>query len=102
MADTNKKTLLMSPPTWSGITPALLMVLEQPNGSDKSGARDELIKMARIADCWVEHCKNEEEKNLIGRVNFAVSKSDKRPISEIITSERKTIERLAKIREASK
>ena len=44
-------------PSWADVAPALLMVLEQPNGSDKSGARDELIRMARIADCWVKHCK---------------------------------------------
>ena len=44
-------------PSWADITPALLLVLEQPNGSDKSGARDELLRMARIADCWVNHCR---------------------------------------------
>ena len=44
-------------PSWADITPALLMLLEQPNGSGKTEARNELIRMARIADCWVEHCK---------------------------------------------
>jgi hypothetical protein len=44
-------------PSWADVAPALLMVLEQPNGSGKTEARDELIRMSRIADCWVKHCK---------------------------------------------
>ena len=100
MTDTNKKTLLMNPPSWSGIIPALLEMLSDPNKKGKENIKKEIIRMAALADRWVEHCKNEEEQNLLARVNNAALKSDDRPISEILTSERKTMQRVAKIREA--
>ena len=48
-------------PSWSSITPVLLTILENPEGMGKSEARDELIRMAKVADCWVEHCKQHRE-----------------------------------------
>ena len=100
MTDTIKKPLLMNPPSWSGIIPALLEMLSDPNKKGKENIKKEIIRMADLADRWVEHCKNEEEKNLLERVNYAASKSDNRPISQITSGERKTMQRVAEIREA--
>ena len=95
-----KKTLLMNPPSWSGSIPALLEMLSDQNKNGKDNIKKEIIRMAALADRWVEHCKNEEEQNLLARVTRAARKSDDRPISQIITSERKTMERVAEIKEA--
>lgn len=50
-------------PSWSDITPALLKILEDPESMGKSAVRDELIKMAKVADFWVSHCKQHRETN---------------------------------------
>lgn len=44
-------------PTWSGILPALLAVLEDGNAEGKKIAKDELKKMAKVADMYVENQK---------------------------------------------
>jgi hypothetical protein len=45
-------------PTWSGILPALLLVLENGDPAGKKVAREELQNMARIADLFVTAQKN--------------------------------------------
>jgi hypothetical protein len=45
-------------PTWSGILPALLIVLEDGTEEGKKLARIELKRMAEIADKYVEHQKS--------------------------------------------
>ncbi len=37
-------------PTWSGITPALILMLENGTPKSKAYAKTELIRMARILD----------------------------------------------------
>lgn len=47
-------------PKWEDITPFLLKVLEEGKIRDSSDIKAELIKMSRLADLWVEHCKAQE------------------------------------------
>lgn len=47
-------------PKWESITPVLLTILEQGKIQDSSNIKAELIRMARLADLWVEHCKAQE------------------------------------------
>lgn len=49
--------------TWAGIAPVLLMNVAQ-KGAVFMGdeAVQEIMKMARAADRWVEHCKQQEEE----------------------------------------
>lgn len=42
-------------PHWEAITPVLLKILEQGKIKDSSDIKSELIRMARLADLWVEH-----------------------------------------------
>lgn len=46
-------------PTWAGITPTLLRLLEDPGISEKvkRPVRDELLRMAKLADQLVEQEK---------------------------------------------
>ena len=45
-------------PTWENITTSLLLVYESAKKpSDKNWARDEILKMAQLADKHVEHTK---------------------------------------------
>tara|TARA_R100000353_G_scaffold72155_1_gene55223 strand:- start:186 stop:380 length:195 start_codon:yes stop_codon:yes gene_type:complete len=49
-------------PTWENITTSLLLVYESAKKpSDKSWARDEILKMARLADQFVELTKDVNE-----------------------------------------
>lgn len=44
-------------PTWSGILPALMMLLESPSAEARQTAKDELLRMAKLADrqmAWIE------------------------------------------------
>lgn len=43
-------------PTWRGILPALIMVLENGSNEGRDLAKDELRRMAHAADQWNEHC----------------------------------------------
>mgnify|MGYP003153744153 CR=1 FL=1 len=49
-------------PTWEGITPVLLTAIAN-RGHVSMGDElvQEVLKMARAADCWNEHCKAQEE-----------------------------------------
>ncbi len=55
------KTIDMTP-TWEAVTPILVMTLQsnkrQPDSIDF--AQKELIKMAKLADKWVNHVKETE------------------------------------------
>ena len=44
-------------PKWEAITPVLLKILEQGKIRDSSDIKAELVRMARLADLWVEHCE---------------------------------------------
>ncbi len=46
-------------PTWSGILPALLNVLENGTEEGKKLARIELKRMAEVADKYVEYQKSD-------------------------------------------
>jgi len=52
------KTIDMTP-TWSAITPFLLDAIES-NGRARSNTeiKQELCRMAALADLWVQHCKD--------------------------------------------
>lgn len=47
-------------PKWADITPFLLKVLEEGKIRDSSDIKAELIRMASLADLWVEHCEAQE------------------------------------------
>jgi len=49
-------------PTWAGITPAMLAIIKNPNASFESQKmiQEEFLKMAKLADSYVEHCKEQE------------------------------------------
>ena len=49
-------------PTWRGILPGMIAVLEHGTDKGKDIARDELARMAKAADQWNAHCKAEEAK----------------------------------------
>ena len=51
-------------PTWEGILPLLLTLLENANAEGKHTAKTELMKMAKLADAY-------NESN-IGKVNLQV------------------------------
>lgn len=40
-------------PTWEGILPTLLLVLRDGNAEGQKGAREELTRMAKLADLYV-------------------------------------------------
>jgi hypothetical protein len=42
-------------PTWSAILPALLQALQSGGPRAETAAREELQRMARLADLWVSH-----------------------------------------------
>jgi hypothetical protein len=42
-------------PTWEGILPALLAVIENGNFEGKKIALEEITRMAQLADLYVEH-----------------------------------------------
>ena len=48
-------------PSWEGILPALIEVLTRGESVEsRQFARDELRRMATLADAWVNHCKTKE------------------------------------------
>jgi len=50
-------------PTWSAMTPIMLHAIENGTMEDsKKALREEIGRMAKLADLWVAHCK-EESKN---------------------------------------
>lgn len=53
------KTIDMTP-TWVGILPAILALLDQPR--TRKTAEAELLRMAKAADAWNAHAKTIEEK----------------------------------------
>lgn len=54
----NKVTMIDLTPTWSGILPALLNIIEtRPNEEAYNVAREELKKMAKLADNYVRTAK---------------------------------------------
>lgn len=44
-------------PTWAGLLPMLLMLLENGNAEGRKTAREELARMAQAADRWNAHVK---------------------------------------------
>ena len=49
-------------PSWSAITPALLDVfLRTKDHKSREDIKAEITRMAKLADCWVEHCKQVQE-----------------------------------------
>lgn len=50
-------------PTWSAILPVLILALEQGNEEGKHAAREELARMAKIADAHVEQTKGKKDGN---------------------------------------
>lgn len=44
-------------PTWSEILPALILLLESPNAEARNTAKDELWRMAKLADKYMAHLK---------------------------------------------
>lgn len=57
-----KKTLIGTidcTPTWAAILPTLLVLLEDGSAEGQIYARDELKRMAALADLWVERQKTE-------------------------------------------
>ena len=44
-------------PTWSGILPVLLLLLESGSAKGRADARDELARMAKLADIAVAKLK---------------------------------------------
>lgn len=49
-------------PTWTGILPVLLALLENGDSQGQKTAREELQRMAAIADLWVAHESKGDEK----------------------------------------
>lgn len=49
-------------PSWSDITPALLdAYLRTKDHNNQEDIKAEIKRMAKLADCWVEHCKKMQE-----------------------------------------
>jgi hypothetical protein len=50
-------------PTWSGLLPWMLRVLESngENEAAKQPLREELVQMAKAADLWNAHCAKEKK-----------------------------------------
>lgn len=44
-------------PTWSGLLPALLDLLNSKKTDVRQQAYDELVRMAKAADLWNQHAK---------------------------------------------
>ena len=49
-------------PSWEGILPMLLLLIECGDVEGQRTAKAELAKMARLADQWVAHCDATEAK----------------------------------------
>jgi len=49
-------------PTWTGIIPAMIAIIKNPDASFESQkmVQEEFLKMAKLADSYVEHCKDQE------------------------------------------
>jgi hypothetical protein len=45
-------------PKWVGLLPMLLWALEHGSEPNKKMAKEELLRMAKAADAWNEHCKS--------------------------------------------
>lgn len=48
-------------PTWEGILPTLLVLLENGNSKGRETARAELKRMAKLADCYVETLREKKD-----------------------------------------
>lgn len=49
-------------PSWSAITPALIdALLHTKDYNAREDIKSEIKRMAKLADCWVEHCKQVQE-----------------------------------------
>jgi hypothetical protein len=55
-------------PTWEGILPALLAVLEDGTETGKKLAREELKRMAKIADFYIKANKRQAKKQEVKNV----------------------------------
>ena len=55
------KTIDMTP-TWTGIIPAMIAIIKNPNASFESQKmiQAEFLKMAKLADSYIEHVKEQE------------------------------------------
>jgi hypothetical protein len=53
MTASNVRETIDITPTWQGILPAILMVLDNGSDAGKNIARDELKRMATLADRYV-------------------------------------------------
>jgi hypothetical protein len=49
-------------PSWSSIAPALIdVLLHTKDYNTREDLESEIKRMAKLADCWVEHCKQVQE-----------------------------------------
>lgn len=44
-------------PTWAGLVPAFLLVLDKGNREGRAAIESELARMAALADLWASHVK---------------------------------------------
>jgi len=49
-------------PTWEGILPLLLAAYNSDTYKARTAAEQELRRMAKLADKWVDHCNNNPPK----------------------------------------
>lgn len=54
-------------PKWEAITPFLLQVIEEGQILEASEIKSEFVKMARLADKWVDHECTKPAKNASGK-----------------------------------
>lgn len=52
-------------PTWQGITPALIAVLQNGDSQGRKIAKEEILRMAMLADLWVKHCDSMAKRSKI-------------------------------------
>jgi len=49
-------------PSWSAIAPALLdAFVRSKDLNNREDIKAEITRMAKLADCWVEHCKQVQD-----------------------------------------
>jgi hypothetical protein len=70
MSKTTHKTIDATP-TWRGILPVYLTVIEQGGENGRRIAREELARMAEAADKWNAHAKAlvDALENMAGHIN---------------------------------
>jgi hypothetical protein len=83
MTDKNKIKTIDCTPTWEGMLPSILALIEEGNGTKESYkiAKEELLRMAKIADQYAALVKSSTEQQVF-RVVFPVSL--KAPIDTIL------------------